>query len=294
MVTFMNDIHATALHEIHDENGKLQFSCKVKQMSKGYSDKMLHNHEELKIVRIMNGSCVWNINGTDLACERGDILLMNRLDIRYIRAITSNEPLVTYQFCFYPVALIPNVGSAHFFYCRPDGFSNRFSKSEKTNLKLSPIFDEICDEINNNEAYRDEIILNLLSNMILHLSRFFKQTENTSQKALSQSTLIQNTLTFIKENLDSDLSLSAIASHMNVSPAYFSRIFKQYCGIGLREYIMRSRVIRFIALLQSSPTANIIDLAFCCGFNTSSGFYRAFKKVTGTTPKSFLTWTEKQ
>ena len=100
--------------------------------------------------------------------------------------------------------------------------------------------------------------------------------------------LIADAVTYIGENPDADLTLPALAARASMSKAHFSRMFKAYSGIGLREYVTRSRVIRVIILMQANPDSNIIDIAFACGFSTSSGFYRAFESVTGTSPRSFI------
>lgn len=281
-----NEKHAKVLHSIYDKSGKIQFQCKVKEMGSGYFDTNLHNHDELKIVRIMSGSCVWNINGIDYCVGEGDFLLMNRLDIRYIKAITSEEPLIVCQYCFYPIALIPNLNLANFFYLRSDRFENLFAEGSQQSKELSSDFTAIYEEINEERPYRDEMILNLLSHMILKLSRMFASA-CSGRQSISQIELVSVTVDYINENPSANLTLPVLAARSNVSPAYFSRMFKAYTGVGLREYVTRSRVIHFITLMKSNPGRNIIDLAFASGFNTSSGFYKAFEKVTGDSPKAF-------
>lgn len=280
--------HAVPMHSIYDKNGTLQFRMKIKEMKSGCADTHLHNYDEMKIVRIRSGSCIWNINGRDYDIRTGDLILMNRLDFRFIRAITSAEPLIVCQLCFYPSALYPNHHTAQFFFRRPDAFSNQFKNGEMTTERLSADFDAICREIEEDQPYRDEMILNRLAHMVLLLSRTFPCSEERAALLADHSDVVADTITYIRENPQEDLSLTALAARASMSGTHFSRTFKAYSGIGLREYVTRSRVIRVIALMQSNPQSNIVDLAFACGFNTSSGFYRAFESVTGTSPKAFL------
>lgn len=286
-----NEIHARVLHSIYDKSGKLQFQCKIKEMNRGYFDTRLHNHDELKIVRILKGSCIWNINGADFSIQIGDILLMNRLDIRFIKAITSNEPLVVCQYCFSPIALMPNLSAANCLYLRWEDGKNLLANGSPMNNELLPYFAAISDEIGNKHPYHDEMILNLLSNMVLKLARCFSAV-NCRHISSCQSELISETVDYINKNPSSDLTLRALAARTHTSPAYFSRTFKAYTGVGLKEYVMQSRVIHIITLMHSHPQNNVIDLAFASGFNTSSGFYKAFEKVTGSSPKKFLQYEE--
>ena len=281
----MTDRHAVPLHTICDRHDRVLFRCKVKQMEPGYVDSRLHNYDELKLVRIEGGACIWNISGDDIPVEAGDLLLFNRLDFRFVKAVTSAEPLVTCQLCFYPAALYPNEDAARFFYCRPEGFRNRFGKDDPAAAVLRADFDAILDEIHADRPLRDEMILNLLSHMILRLAREFPDAhadDRTGSRAL-----IADAIAYIAANPEADLSLPTLAARASMSEAHFSRSFKAYSGIPLREYVTRSRVFRVISRLRQEPERNILDIALDCGFNTSSGFYRAFGSVTGTTPRGF-------
>ncbi|MBR3966364.1 MAG: AraC family transcriptional regulator [Clostridia bacterium] len=282
-----NEIHAKALHSICDKSGKLLFQYKIKEMNSGYFDTRLHNHDELKIVRILKGSCIWNINGTDFSVNIGDILLFNRLDIRFIKEITSSDPLVVCQYCFSPIAIMPNLSAANCFYHRPEEGKNLLTNGSPMNDELTPYFGAISDEIEQKKSYHDEMILNLLSNMVLHLARYFSEGVYTHISAY-QSELISETVDYINKNPSADLTLGTLAFRTHTSPAYFSRTFKAYTGVGLKEYVTQSRVIHVITLMHSNPHSNIIDLAFASGFNTSSGFYKAFEKITGSSPKKIL------
>ena len=131
------------------------------------------------------------------------------------------------------------------------------------------------------------MIINLLTHMILRIAQTYPTlTEDIGTNG--NTALMAETVSYIRENIDADLTLHALAARASMSEAHFSRTFKVYSGIGLREYVTRSRVIRVIALMQANPDSNIIDIAFACGFNTSSGFYRAFESVTGTSPRAFV------
>ena len=281
------EIHAVTRHSIFDRSGNLCFCCKDKEMKHGYVDNRLHNYDELKIVRIERGSCVWNINGTDFEMEAGDLILLNRLDFRYVRTITSVEPMNVCQFCFTSAALFPNQDAARFFFLRPDGFSNRIRSGEVLTKKLTSIFDAILAEIEGNRPFRDEMILNLLVHMVLRIAQTYPDITEAAGGGRNAA-LIADAVTYIGENHDADLTLPALAARASMSEAHFSRTFKVYSGIGLREYVTRSRVIRVIMLMQANPDRNILDIAFACGFNTSSGFYRAFESVTGTSPRALI------
>ena len=50
-----------------------------------------------------------------------------------------------------------------------------------------------------------------------------------------------------------------------------------------KDYVTTRKIEHAINLLNTTDM-NVVDVAYECGFSSISGFYDAFKKVTGTTP----------
>ncbi len=71
-----------------------------------------------------------------------------------------------------------------------------------------------------------------------------------------------------------------------MSRTYFSSVFKTCSGMTVWEYILRKRIDLAIYWLVYSKES-ITDIAGYCGFNSSSNFNHAFKKVMQQTPSEF-------
>lgn len=91
---------------------------------------------------------------------------------------------------------------------------------------------------------------------------------------------------YIDAHLDEEIRLAQLASIAHVSPAYFSTLFKRFNGLPPVEFIMRRRVQQAIELIRTTDQ-NMTAIAMACGFNNSTNFYKAFRKVTGRTPVSY-------
>jgi AraC family transcriptional regulator len=82
----------------------------------------------------------------------------------------------------------------------------------------------------------------------------------------------------VRENLNDDLSLEALARVAGFSPFHFHRLFKSITGETINDMVLRLRLERAAALLRSTPKLSITDAAFACGFKSVAVFSRAFKK----------------
>lgn len=65
-----------------------------------------------------------------------------------------------------------------------------------------------------------------------------------------------------------------------------SRIFKQYTGMKISEYINKLRIEDAVKQLTAS-NKKIIDIALSTGFESLATFNRVFKTLTGKTPSHY-------
>ncbi|MBE6694680.1 MAG: helix-turn-helix domain-containing protein [Ruminococcaceae bacterium] len=81
-------------------------------------------------------------------------------------------------------------------------------------------------------------------------------------------------------------SMDQICEELNVSKYYLSHVFKNYMGVPPMQYITTKRISYAKKLLQETDlTATAIGEA--CGYRDHVLFFKAFKKVEGTTPQAF-------
>ena len=97
---------------------------------------------------------------------------------------------------------------------------------------------------------------------------------------------IRKALRFIADNYFEHLELAAVADSVQLSPSYFSTLFRQVVGMNFREYLSRVRVEESKRLLLSTEFA-LADIAVSVGFPDQSYYCKVFRRVVGVSPGKF-------
>lgn len=91
---------------------------------------------------------------------------------------------------------------------------------------------------------------------------------------------------FICENYcNQDLSIGSISAQFDMSVSYLSRTYKKIRGIGLLDYIHKTRLEKAKDLMNTD--LNIKEIAEEVGYLDSKAMIRAFKRYEGVTPGKF-------
>jgi AraC family transcriptional regulator len=101
---------------------------------------------------------------------------------------------------------------------------------------------------------------------------------------------LNQVIEYIHANIESDLSISALARIANVSPFHFARQFKMCTGFAPHEYVRRQRLERAKRLLERSDLS-IADVAYGCGFANQAHMSTAFRRVVGMAPKAYRAYS---
>ena len=92
---------------------------------------------------------------------------------------------------------------------------------------------------------------------------------------------------FIEQNIQSVITLRALASAAGYSPAYATKVFKQLTGKTPFEYIRARRLSEAAKMLKENQM-RVIDVAFDFVFDSHEGFTRAFSQTFGLPPSQFV------
>jgi len=92
---------------------------------------------------------------------------------------------------------------------------------------------------------------------------------------------VNRVIDYIEAHISEDLSLAELADVAHFSPFHFHRIFRGMVGETLNDFIHRIRVEKAAAKLVLNPKKSVTEIAFDCGFSSSSAFARSFREAYG-------------
>lgn len=93
-------------------------------------------------------------------------------------------------------------------------------------------------------------------------------------------------ISYIEENYTNNISLDDVSRIINISPYYFSKLFKEETGEGFVEYLTRLRIEKAKELLLGTDMP-MKEICQEVGYPDPNYFSRIFKKNYGVTPTEY-------
>lgn len=99
-------------------------------------------------------------------------------------------------------------------------------------------------------------------------------------------TLLKPALTYINENYKEKIYMDNMAYLCNISPGYFSKIFKRETGENFSNYVNIVKLNKAKELLETTNEP-VINISLDLGFEDCGYFIKVFKKYIGETPAHY-------
>ena len=107
-----------------------------------------------------------------------------------------------------------------------------------------------------------------------------------SKRQERSGNIIKTAKDYIDAHFDKDISLDDVSKVVNISPYYFSKIFKEESGLNFIEYLTNIRIEKAKNLLENS-SLSVKEICVSCGYSDPNYFSRSFKKNVGVTPTEY-------
>ena len=92
---------------------------------------------------------------------------------------------------------------------------------------------------------------------------------------------------------DVGTNLDVVATHANISPCYFSVLFKKEVGSTFIEYLTNLRINKAKDLLAQGNLRNY-EISYHVGYDNPTYFSTLFKRYTGMSPTAYQKMNSKK
>lgn len=276
------------IRKIFDNQDAFPFSFAYKNTKSSQSELPDHFHDWYEIVYVYRGSGTFFIDHTFYDMKQGDLFLIPGNTIH--RATPDKEtPITSTALYFSPSMLLSLQLGDDFSYMRSfDQASSLRNYKIETLLPqcqhIEQSLESIHYELKHSGIGQHQAIYLQLLQLLLYIQR----NVGTNAKSPTLETPVgpvwmREIVLYIDQHFCEDIGLKTLSKQASVTPAHFSRVFKQMIGMNITMYILTKRIIRAKQLLHESD-ASVRTISEMCGFESLPHFHAMFKRVLGMTP----------
>ncbi len=241
-----------------------------------------HFHEFDKVVLFLSGKVDYIVENQTYELQPWTVLLV-RHHMIHKALIDTNEPyerIILYLDRRYFDRLFPD-GQLMECFRLSDQEGKHLLKPDEEQRKTLEILISSYEKAQNVDAFGAQAMRDtLIIQMLIMIGRMSSARETTTTRTCDPK--IQETLSYINENLNQELSVDALAEHVFLSKYHFMRLFKAQMGSTVHAYIRQKRLLCAARLIREGMSANCA--AEKSGFSDYSAFHRAFRECFGVSP----------
>ncbi|MFD2332904.1 helix-turn-helix domain-containing protein [Cohnella sp. GCM10020058] len=251
-----------------------------------------HLHDWYELVYVHGGKGTFFIDRTFYDMQPGSLFLIPANTIH--RAFPDAEDPVTSTALFFNPALVqtPSFGEP-FSYMQCFEWSRQYRMHElKCSFALREGFErrlqEIDDELRASEIGERHAVSLLVQRILLAVHRELGVAGGgeASPPSAIGPLWMRDALLYVDEHYSKEIGLRELSKRAAVSPAHFSRVFKQMTGMNVTGFIAAKRIVKAKEMLLGTDQ-NVAQIAAACGFDSLPHFHRLFKRIAGGTPAAY-------
>lgn len=251
-----------------------------------------HYHDFCELVLVLSGRGRHVLEGESFPVSAGNVFVVQGQQVHSFR---DREALVLVNVMYDPLRLPLPVGllrrlpgySALFMlepsFRRAHGFSSRLQLNRDDLGAAEALAERIERESDDEHPGHEAVLLGLLVELMVFLSRRYGESEVRESRALLE---IGELVSALEQRFEEPWTLEKMARFARLSRTSLLRVFRQATGKSPIEYLIGLRVEAAKRLLRQSELT-MTEIALEAGFGDSNYFARQFRAVTGRTPTAF-------
>lgn len=227
-----------------------------------------HSHDFYEIEYIISGKGCISINDVQYPIKENTLFFFTPLDFEKIE-LDGDVKLLN-------IAFSPEWIN--------ESIANELTSYTVIEDYIFPYAERICDEYRKNKRFNQTIIENMLTIMLVDISRNIREDEIKSGNRYDKN--IRKAINYMHLHFKNNIDLNEVAKITYLSPAYFSTTFKKSTNLSFLQYLTDLR-LTYAKRLLINTKMSITDICYNSGFSSFSNFSRLFKEKFNTTPRLY-------
>ncbi len=252
----------------------------------------LHEHDFNELVIVFEGDGTHYTIKEKYHIRQGDIFLI-RPGTRHAYDNTKNLKIINLLYlpekldlALYDLSNSP--GYHAFFEVEPamrqqHGFKSRLHLSGGKLEYIKKLTNSIDKELNSDKPDALFMAVSYFMQLIGFLARSYTETEIPEQMDIL---CLSKVITYIESNYRHKITIADLTKKASMSEITLYRMFKKAFNMSPLNYIISLRVA-FAREMLNNSRLSIAEIAWKTGFSDSNYFSRAFKKLTGLSPRQY-------
>ncbi|WP_261131521.1 response regulator [Bacillus sp. Marseille-Q3570] len=184
------------------------------------------------------------------------------------------------------------------------------SALQKFEFYLKELSNEDALDLNRSVSSLNEFFIiatRMINNLGIPMDRFIPYDRNSSSQQLEEKSThllrvivekvqtwrmvqakgkLESAKEYIEKHYSEPLTLEMVASHVELSPYYLSKLFKEKKGITFIDFLTNVRIEKAKEYMLD-PEISVKEVCFKVGYKDPNYFSRVFKKIVGQSPKQY-------
>lgn len=252
-----------------------------------------HHHTALEITMVLSGSGIYATDESEFSFESGDIFLFGTDERHWIKKLDCRTDFLNVhfepRFIWSENFGISSGELIRVFLNRKKNPLNKLDMTKESSMSVKRLIFQMEKELEEKKREHEIMLKVHLVNILIEMIRSFEGQIDENDFSYNAQALhhIERSLKYIDSHLSENITLEEIANVAHMSKNYFCRIFKKLNGMSPWDYITVKRIEHAVMLLNTTDLTRL-EIAQRCGYNNTSNFYYAFKKVTGKAPGDYI------
>lgn len=253
----------------------------------------LHQHKFVEIVYFYHGVGVHYVTDKEYNVKAGDLYIFNSGRSHQFKG--KDLRLINIMF---PASFIsPQYSNENFL---GEFYRNSFTETdempfEKEGVLCLPDFSSemsnqtifnILQEFNAKMDGWLRVVRNKIDTLVISAIRMVSARQYKNQPSFSHRAILEKAICLIDENFMMLKTVDDVTTKIGYNKLYFNRLFKDYTGVSIAEYIRKKKMDESTHLLTHT-NYTVEKISEIIGYSDIKSFYNAFKKIIGTSPGEY-------